>query len=299
MAFVISSLKKKGFMLLLCFSMLSGRVFTQVSICRTDSLSYENYLQMLDEESKIPVSEIPEDENPEHLKEQMAKYRDGDRATYNWRCEGVKRADEYASRYAVDVVRYAGLRKTGANVLEGVFRYFYDMEIRLLEEIGPKKFIHKYIMATPKFAHLNILKEAKLREVMDRDDHIRYFLKYILPVIPRSRGQVVEKDEFKCVHYVRLPLFAQGNLMEWISKNVVYPKDAIQNNWEGKIVIGFTVELDGSLSNVHVIKGGAYSLNVEAVRLMKSAPKFIPAWYPLHQQNVRRDLTVTISFNLQ
>lgn len=56
MAFVISSLKKKGFMLLLCFSMLSGRVFTQVSICRTDSLSYENYLQMLDEESKIPVS---------------------------------------------------------------------------------------------------------------------------------------------------------------------------------------------------------------------------------------------------
>lgn len=248
MAFVISSLKKKGFMLLLCFSMLSGRVFTQVSICRTDSLSYENYLQMLDEESKIPVSEIPEDENPEHLKEQMAKYRDGDRATYNWRCEGVKRADEYASRYAVDVVRYAGLRKTGANVLEGVFRYF---------------------------------------------------LKYILPVIPRSRGQVVEKDEFKCVHYVRLPLFAQGNLMEWISKNVVYPKDAIQNNWEGKIVIGFTVELDGSLSNVHVIKGGAYSLNVEAVRLMKSAPKFIPAWCPLHQQNVRRDLTVTISFNLQ
>ena len=182
----------------------------------------------------------------------MAKYRDGDRATYNWRCEGVKRADEYASRYAVDVVRYAGLRKTGANVLEGVFRYFYDMEIRLLEEIGPKKFIHKYIMAAPKFAH-----------------------------------------------YVRLPLFAQGNLMEWISKNVVYPKDAIQNNWEGKIVIGFTVELDGSLSNVHVIKGGAYSLNVEAVRLMKSAPKFIPAWCPLHQQNVRRDLTVTISFNLQ
>ena len=69
MAFVISSLKKKGFMLLLCFSMPSGRVFTQVSICRTDSLSYENYLHMLDEESKIPVSEIPEDENPEHLKE--------------------------------------------------------------------------------------------------------------------------------------------------------------------------------------------------------------------------------------
>ena len=211
----------------------------------------------------------------------------------------MKRADEYASRYAVDVVKYAGLRKTGANVLEGVFRYFYDMEIRLLEEIGPKKFIHKYIMATPKFAHLNILKEAKLREVMDRDDHIRYFLKYILPVIPRSRGQIVEKDEFKCVHYVRQPLFAQGNLMEWISKNVVYPKDAIRNNWEGKIVVGFTVELDGSLSNVHVIKGGAYSLNVEAVRLMKSAPKFIPAWCPLHQRNVRRDLRVTISFNLQ
>lgn len=148
-------------------------------------------------------------------------------------------------------------------------------------------------------SYTNYVNGSVITNGKPRDDHIRYFLKYILPVIPRSRGQVVEKDEFKCVHYVRLPLFAQGNLMEWISKNVVYPKDAIQNNWEGKIVIGFTVELDGSLSNVHVIKGGAYSLNVEAVRLMKSAPKFIPAWCPLHQQNVRRDLTVTISFNLQ
>ena len=52
--------------------------------------------------------------------------------------------------------------------------------------------------------------------------------------------------------------------MESISFVDVY-KRQIQNNWEGKIVIGFTVELDGSLSNVHVIKGGAYSLNVEAV----------------------------------
>lgn len=58
MAFVISLLKKKGFMLLLCFWVLSANAFAQVSISRTNSLSYENYLQMLDEEAKIPLSEF-------------------------------------------------------------------------------------------------------------------------------------------------------------------------------------------------------------------------------------------------
>lgn len=234
MAFVISCLRKKGFMLSLCFWVLSASAFAQVSISRTNSLSYENYLQMLDEEAKIPLSEIQEEENPEHLKERMALYRKGDRGTYNWRCMGVERADEYAPLYAIDVIKHAGLQKTTANVLESVFRHFYDMEMKMLKEIGPKKFVHKYIVATPKFAHLNILKEAKLREVMDRDDHVRYFMKYILPAVSRSPGQVIEKDEFKCVHYVRVPLFAQGNFAVWIGENVKYPKDALQNNWQGQ-----------------------------------------------------------------
>ena len=299
MVFVVSCLKKKSFVLLWCFCMLSGSAFSQTSAYRADSLSYENYLQMLDEEAKIPLSEIQEEENPEHLKERAALYRNGDKGTYNWRCAGVVQADKYAPRYAVDVIKRAGLQKTTANVLEGVFCHFYDQELKMLEEIGPKKFIHKYIVATPKFAHLDILKEAKLREVMDRDDHIRYFLKYVLPTIPRSPGCVVGKDEFKCVHYVRAPLFAQGNFAGWIAENVKYPKDAVQNNWQGQIVVGFTVELDGSVSNVQVVKGGAYSLNVEAIRVVKSAPKFIPAWCPLHRQNVRRNMTVPISFKLQ
>ena len=51
MAFVISCLRKKGFMLSLCFWVLSASAFAQVSISRTNSLSYENYLQMLDEEA--------------------------------------------------------------------------------------------------------------------------------------------------------------------------------------------------------------------------------------------------------
>ena len=71
----------------------------------------KNYLQMLDEEAKIPLSEIQEEENPEHLKERMALYRKGDRGTYNWRCMGVERADEYAPLYAIDVIRHAELQK--------------------------------------------------------------------------------------------------------------------------------------------------------------------------------------------
>ena len=68
-------------MLSLCFWVLSASAFAQVSISRTNSLSYENYLQMLDEEAKIPLSEIQEEENPEHLKERMALYRKGEPIT--------------------------------------------------------------------------------------------------------------------------------------------------------------------------------------------------------------------------
>ena len=118
MAFVISCLKKKGFMLLLCFWVLSASAFAQVSISRTNSLSYENYLQMLDEEAKIPLSEIQEEENPEHLKERMALYRNGDRGTYNWRYKEITVADNYAPRYAVDVIKYARLQNTWGERVE-------------------------------------------------------------------------------------------------------------------------------------------------------------------------------------
>ena len=86
---------------------------------------------------------------------------------------------------------------------------------------------------------------------------------------------------------------------EWIGRMWNIRRMRLQNNWQGKrLLVVFTVELDGSLSNVHVVKGGAYSLNVEAVRLMKSAPKFIPAWCPLHQKYVRKKHDRTHQFQI-
>lgn len=289
---------KRSFVLLVCLCGFLGTTLAQANFYRTDSLSYENYLRMLDEESKIPLSDISDDQNPEHLKERIALYGK-DRAAYDLMREGVLRANQYAPRYAADMARNAGLQPMQANVLEGVYRYFNDMELRMLDEIGPKKFVSRYIAATPKFAHLKILKEAKIREVLNRNDHIRYFLKYILPLVPGSHGREVGKEDFKCVHYVRMPLFTKGKAADWIGRNIKYPMEAQRNNWQGKIFVSFVVDLDGSVTDVRVVKStSAPCLNQEAIRVVKTFPKFIPAWCPLHQCNVRRSMTVPINFQL-
>lgn len=267
---------------------------------RVDSLSYENYLRMLDEESKISLADVQEDEKPEYLKERIATYYQGDRNSYKFYRGGVLQAIDYAPKYAMDMAKRAGLPPSRANILEGVYLYIYDLELKLLDDIGPKKFDVRHIAATPKFAHLKVLQEVKLREMLNKEDHYRYFMKHILPGITGGQKRVVEKDEFKCGHYIRKPLFTKGNITEWISKNVKYPQDALKNNWQGKVIVRYTVEVDGSVTDVKVVTPArAVSLNLEAIRVVKSFPKFIPAWCPIHQCNRRCNLTVPISFQLQ
>jgi len=73
-----------------------------------------------------------------------------------------------------------------------------------------------------------------------------------------------------------LPVFKDGDLgiMKFIKDSIKYPKDAKENNIQGKVVVRFIVEKDGSVSNAEVIKGTNPSLDAEAVRVVSSMPKF-------------------------
>ena len=61
-----------------------------------------------------------------------------------------------------------------------------------------------------------------------------------------------------------------------IYKHLKYPTEAQENNIQGRVTVQFIVETDGSISNVRVVRSAHPLLNEEAVRVIKSMPKFKP-----------------------
>ena len=85
-------------------------------------------------------------------------------------------------------------------------------------------------------------------------------------------------------------------LYKFISKNVVYPKKALKDGIEGKVVVEFVIEANGSVTNVKVFKSVNPDLDKEAVRVVSMMPK----WKPGSQggKNVRSRFRIPINFQL-
>ena len=88
-----------------------------------------------------------------------------------------------------------------------------------------------------------------------------------------------------------------AELMKFLSTHIKYPVVAEENGIQGRVIATFVVERDGSISDVKVIKSVDPSLDKEAIRVLKSMPKWIPG-----KQNgsaVRVKYTVPVTFRLQ
>lgn len=85
-------------------------------------------------------------------------------------------------------------------------------------------------------------------------------------------------------------------LMQWLSMNVRYPEDAMKNDAQGRVIVKFVVNADGSISDPTVLKGVETSLDKEAVRVVRAMPKWIPA--ENQGQKVASYFNIPISFKL-
>lgn len=96
----------------------------------------------------------------------------------------------------------------------------------------------------------------------------------------------------------QMPIFPGGDaaLMKYLSENVKYPALAIKAQEQGRVVVSFTVEKDGAISDAKVARSVTPSLDAEAVRVVKAMPK----WTPGKQdgQLVRVRYNVPVSFKL-
>lgn len=68
----------------------------------------------------------------------------------------------------------------------------------------------------------------------------------------------------------------QQALMKWLSSNIRYPESAQQNDIQGRVVVNFVVEKDGSVSQVKIAKGVDKDLDREAIRVVQKMPKWTP-----------------------
>lgn len=65
-------------------------------------------------------------------------------------------------------------------------------------------------------------------------------------------------------------------LMKWLSNNIRYPEAAQQNDIQGRVIVKFVVEKDGSIGAADIVKGVDKDLDREAIRVVKKMPKWQP-----------------------
>ena len=96
----------------------------------------------------------------------------------------------------------------------------------------------------------------------------------------------------------QMPAFPGGDvaLMRYLQENVHYPTIALENDVQGRVVVGFVVEKDGSITDVRVIKSRDPALDHEAVRVVKSMPRWTPG--KIDGAAVRVEYQVPVVFRL-
>ena len=108
--------------------------------------------------------------------------------------------------------------------------------------------------------------------------------------IPNVTNDKPSEEIFKSVE--QMPCFPGGEagLMKYIDSHLNYPPEAAQNKIQGRVIVQFVVEKDGSIGEVKVVRSVNKDLDKEAIRLVKSLPDFtpgrqngqaVPVWYTL------------------
>ena len=88
----------------------------------------------------------------------------------------------------------------------------------------------------------------------------------------------------------------QGAMMEFLSKNIKYPVVAEENGIQGRVLVKIIVKKDGTIDSPTVVKGVDPSLNKEAIRVVKTMPKWIPGKQKGEPVNV--SFTVPVTFRI-
>ena len=115
----------------------------------------------------------------------------------------------------------------------------------------------------------------------------------IMDYVENVQEEVVEEEAIPFQLVEEKPSFMGGDANQfsaWVNKRLVYPEIAKENGVQGRVTLQLTVEKDGSVTKVKVLRGVDPSLDKEAVRVVSMSPK----WKPGKQRD--RAVPVTYTF---
>lgn len=131
----------------------------------------------------------------------------------------------------------------------------------------------------------------------------KFVVKDIHPIkdmeTPTSTRLLLVGEEPVCQVAEVMPEFPGGmrGCLDYISQNVKYPVNAQKNGTQGKVIVQMVIEKDGTINHVSVVRSINAELDAEAIRVVKSMPKWKPA--TLKGEAVRCRYTLPIAFSLQ
>ncbi|MBB3185896.1 energy transducer TonB [Microbacter margulisiae] len=160
----------------------------------------------------------------------------------------------------------------------------------------PKKLIEKVKFVAPKVTtdttqvSKDFGKQSKLNETVNQ-----------LPPPPVVKKQEVietpKQDNQIFMIVEQMPQFPNGDINAYLSSHIKYPVVAQENGIQGRVIVQFVVNQDGSIVDVTVVRGVDPSLDKEAVRVIEGMPKWIPG--KQGGKPVRVKFTLPVNFKLQ
>ena len=119
-----------------------------------------------------------------------------------------------------------------------------------------------------------------------------------------ASSAIVEEEEEEDENFIfmtveKMPEFPGGDaaLMKWLNDNIKYPTVAAENGISGRVTCQFTVNADGTVTDVEVMRSVDPNLDREALRVMRMVPKFKPG--EQRGKPVRVKYSVPVRFTLQ
>ena len=101
----------------------------------------------------------------------------------------------------------------------------------------------------------------------------------IMDYVEEVQEEVVEEEAIPFALVEEKPKFQGGdanNFSKWVASHLEYPEIAKENGVSGRVMVQFTVNPNGTVSDVKVLRGVDPSLDKEAVRVIQSSPKWTP-----------------------
>lgn len=196
-----------------------------------------------------------------------------------------------------------------AALLIVLYSFSYSTKARKVTELIPDKIdiIEEDVIPTnvetppppPEVPQMPVITE--MIEIVDNDvivetnweslDDAKDFNVVIKDYIPEEREEEDIAEEFPVYTVEQKPSFQGGDanaFSKWVNAHLTYPEIAKDNGVQGRVTLQFTVNPDGSVSNVKVLRGVDAALDKEAVRVVSNSPK----WEPGRQ----RDRAVKVSY---